>query len=215
MEINVKGFIRLLQAENKKQNLVSRKTSKEDLEQHIKDSIQILEWVSFAGKAVIDIGSGAGFPGMVLAMFQPDCQMTLVESDLKKCAFLQNAKEELDLNNVIIIRDRIENLGHDGVHRAGYDLCTSRAVAAMRVMLEYGLPLVKPGARVLMWKGSSYQQEITEAQKALHVLGGKIEDVYRYNLMHDKDRAIVAVKKVRPTADQFPRKVGAPTKKPL
>ena len=215
MEINVKKFLQLLLAENKKQNLVSRKTTLEDLEQHIQDSIQVLEWVSLAGQAVIDIGSGAGFPGIVLAMVQPDCQMILVESDLKKSLFLQNVKEELGLDNVRIIRARIEILGQDSKHRAGYDLCTCRAVAAMTVLLEYGLPLVKPGGRVLMWKGRSYQQEITEAQMALQVLGGRIEEVYQYNLMHDKDRTIVAVKKVHPTPAQFPRKVGAPTKKPL
>ncbi|MFA7077529.1 MAG: 16S rRNA (guanine(527)-N(7))-methyltransferase RsmG [Syntrophomonas sp.] len=215
MEIYVKKYLQLVLEENKKQNLVSRKTTLEDLEQHIQDSVQVLEWVSLAGQAAIDIGSGAGFPGLVLAMFQPDCRMTLVESDLKKSTFLQNVKKELGLDNVRIIRTRVELLGQDIEHRAGYDLCTCRAVAAMRVILEYGLPLVKPGGRVLLWKGSSYQQEIAEAQTALQVLGGKIDGVYQYNLMHDKDRTIVAVRKVHPTPAQFPRKVGAPTKKPL
>jgi len=215
MEINVKRFVQLLLEENRKQNLVSRKAGPEELEQHVLDSLQILEWVSLTGLEVVDIGSGAGFPGLILAMACRESRLTLVESDLKKSAFLQEVSKKLGLENVHIVRDRIETVGHDNVHRGKYDLCTSRAVAAMRILLEYGLPLVKPGGTLLMWKGSNYKQEIVEAGKALDILGGEVVDVYQYNLIHERDRAIVAVKKVRATPDQYPRRIGAPTKKPL
>lgn len=215
MEIYVKKFVQLLLEENKKQNLISRKAGPEEIAQHIQDSVQVLEWVSLTGRDVIDIGSGAGFPGLILAMACPQSRVTLVESDLKKSAFLQQAGDELEISNVRIIRDRIETLGQAGEHRNRYDYCTSRAVAAMRVVLEYGIPLVKPEGKLLLWKGSNYQQEITESQMALKILGGSVEEVYLYNLLQERDRAIVAVRKVRPTPQQFPRRIGAPTKMPL
>jgi len=215
MEIYVKRFVQLLLEENKKQNLISRKAGPEEIGQHIQDSVQVLQWVSLADQQVIDIGSGAGFPGLILGMACPESQVTLVESDLKKSAFLQQVCDELELKNVKIIRERIETLGQASGHRNRYDYCTSRAVAAMRVVLEYGIPLVKQDGKLLLWKGSSYQQEIAEAQTALKILGGKVEDVYLYNLLQERDRAIVVVNKVRSTPQQFPRKIGEPAKKPL
>jgi len=215
MEIYVKRYVQLLLEENKKQNLISRRAGLEEIEQHIQDSVEVLKWVSLTDMKVIDIGSGAGFPGLILAMVCPGSEVSLVESDLKKSVFLQHACDELGLKNVKVIRDRVENLGHESGYRDSYDICTSRAVAAMRVVLEYGIPLVMPEGRVLLWKGSGYQQEIAESQMALEVLGGKVEEVHLYNLLHERDRAIVTVRKVRPTPQQFPRRIGAPTKKPL
>lgn len=215
MEIFVSRFLQLLIEENQHQNLVSRQTSREDLDLHVKDSLEILQKLSIAGQRIVDIGSGAGFPGLVLAMAEPNCCMTLVESDLKKSDFLREAVTALQIPNVQVIRARVENLGQDSHHRDAYDLCTSRAVAGMRILLEYGLPLVKPRARLFMWKGSNYQQEVFEAQAALETLGGQVADVYPYTLINNQDRAIVVVEKIHPTPPQYPRKVGTPAKRPL
>ncbi len=215
MEINVKRFVELLLEENKKQNLVSRRAGPEDIARHIQDSIQVLDWVPLQGLDVIDIGSGAGFPGLILAMASPKSRLTLVESDLKKSDFLQFVSRELGMDNVRVIRERVENMGQDKKHRARYDVCTSRAVAAMRVVLEYAIPLVKIEGRVLLWKGSSYQQEISEAKLALEILGGRINDVLSYSLMQERDRVIVSVEKVRRTPAGYPRRVGIPAKMPL
>jgi 16S rRNA (guanine527-N7)-methyltransferase len=215
MEIYVKRFVQLLFAENEKQNLVSRKAGSEEIEQHVRDSLQLLEWVNLVNLEVIDIGSGAGFPGLILAMACPQSRFTLLESDLKKSGFLQMVIEELGLENVLVIRERAEVLGQDRQYRNSYDVCTNRAVAAMSVVLEYGIPLIKRGGRVFLWKGRNYQQEIAEAEVALEILGGKIEDVYLYNLRQARDRAIVAVEKVGRTPGQYPRRVGAPAKSPL
>lgn len=215
MEIYVKRFVQLLFAENEKQNLVSRKAGSEEIEQHVRDSLQLLEWVNLVNLEVIDIGSGAGFPGLILAMACPQSRFTLLESDLKKSGFLQMVIEELGLENVLVIRERAEVLGQDRQYRNSYDVCTNRAVAAMSVVLEYGIPLIKRGGRVFLWKGRNYQQEIAEAEVALEILGGKIEDVYLYNLRQTRDRAIVAVEKVGRTPGQYPRRVGAPAKSPL
>src|SRR5665647_954335 len=215
MEIYVKRFMQLLFAENEKQNLVSRKAGSEEIEQHIRDSLQLLEWVNLVNLEVIDIGSGAGFPGLILAMACPQSRFTLLESDLKKSGFLKMVIEELGLENVLVIRERAEVLGQDRQYRNSYDVCTNRAVAAMSVVLEYGIPLIKRGGRVFLWKGRNYQQEIAEAEVALEILGGKIEDVYLYNLRQERDRDIVAVEKVGRTPGQYPRRVGAPAKSPL
>lgn len=215
MEINVRRYLEILIEENQRQNLVSRKTTRSDLDQHVNDCLRVLEWYSLAGQQIIDIGSGAGFPGLVLALEEPGCRMTLVESDLKKSKFLELVVEKLEIPNVKVIRKRVETLGQDCIHREGFDLCTSRAVGATRILLEYGLPLVKMGGRLLLWKGSQYQAEIDEAQPALQILGGKVEAVYPYSLMHERDRVIVSVQKISPTPPEFPRKVGTPSKKPL
>lgn len=215
METNVNSYLRLLMEENKRQNLVSRQTTRIDLDYHVRDSLQVLEWYQLAGKKLIDIGSGAGFPGLVLALAEPDCLVTLVESDMKKGGFLQYVVESLRLSNVVVIRDRVETLGTEDKHRDGYDLCTSRAVASIRIMLEYGIPLVKVNSKLLLWKGSNYLSELNEARHALQVLGADVESVHRYSLIHDGDRAIVAVRKLCPTPPQYPRKVGKPSKRPL
>ena len=215
MEINVNRYLQLLMEENQRHNLVSRQTTKADLEHHVRDSLQVLEWYHLAGQRVIDIGTGAGFPGLVLALAQPDCLMTLVESDMKKSGFLQRVVENLQLANVTVIRDRVERLGRDINHRERYDLGTSRAVASMRVMLEYGIPLVRTGGKLLLWKGSHYRSEIEASRQALHILGGCMEEVHQYSLINEGDRAIVGVRKLRPTPAEYPRKVGAPSKKPL
>jgi 16S rRNA (guanine527-N7)-methyltransferase len=205
----------LLLTENEKQNLVSRKAGPEDIEQHVQDSLQLLEWVHLVDLDIIDIGSGAGFPGLILAMACPKSRFTLLESDLKKSGFLHMVIEELELTNIRVIRERAEVLGQDPKYRNSFDVCTNRAVAAMNVVLEYGIPLVKQGGRVFLWKGRNVHQEIIEAEGALEILRGKVEEVYLYKLMHEKDRAIVAVEKVGRTPGQYPRRVGAPTKTPL
>ncbi len=215
MEINVKRYLEILMEENQRQNLVSRKTARSDLDQHVSDCLQVLEWYSLSGENIIDIGSGAGFPGLVLALAEPGCQMTLVESDWKKSEFLELVVNKLEISNIEVIRERVENLGRDCIHRGSFDLCTSRAVAVTRILLEYGMPLVKTGGRLLLWKGSQYQAEMDEAQQALKILGGRVETVHPYSLMHESDRVIVSVQKISPTPPQYPRKVGTPSKRPL
>lgn len=215
MEINVNKFLELLLSENEKQNLVSRKAGREELLIHIEDSRKLLDFCSLRDKKVIDIGSGAGFPALILAIYCPETQFTLVESDLKKSSFLTQAAEELGLENVQVIRERVELLGRNPLYRAQYDICTSRAVAAMNIMLEYGIPLLKMEGQLLLWKGKNYAAEISQAEVALQTLQGRVEDSYLYNLLEEKDRAIVVVKKEQATPEQYPRRVGIPAKRPL
>jgi 16S rRNA (guanine527-N7)-methyltransferase len=215
MEINVNRFIDLLLAENQKQNLVSRKAEREDIQKHVQDSCALLKFKSLDGGKVIDIGSGAGFPGLILAIKSPAAWFTLVEADLKKSQFLQTVIESLNLKNVTVLRQRVEDLGRDLTHRESYDVCTSRAVAGMNILLEYSLPLIKINGVVAMWKGSSYQQEIAEAANSLSLLQGKILSLHTYSLMEEGERVIVMVGKDGNTPERYPRRSGVPAKRPL
>ena len=215
MEIYVNRFIDFLFAENEKQNLISRQSGREDVLSHIEDSLAVLKFVSLEGKRVIDIGSGAGFPALVLAIYCPDTEFTLVESDLKKSSFLQSSCDYLGLKNVQIVRARAEELGRDPLYRGQFDCSSSRAVAAMNIMLEYGIPLLKTGGQLLLWKGKNVHSEVEEAQKALQILKSEVEEICCYNLLGSKDRAIVVVKKEDETPQQYPRRVGIPAKRPL
>lgn len=216
MEYNVKSFTKLLWEENALHNLVSRKTSPEDLQRHIEDSLKLLDFVDLpAGTRLVDIGSGAGFPGLILAMARPEVEVTLVESDAKKSQFLNMVREELGLARVSVICRRVEEIGQDPLWRESFDFCTSRAVAAMNIMLEYGLPLIKTEGRLLLWKGRSFQDEIEKAQIALLALGGVLEDIYHYTLMEELDRVIISLRKKCSTPDKYPRRVGVPSKRPL
>jgi 16S rRNA (guanine527-N7)-methyltransferase len=215
MEITVKKFKELVLKENEKQNLISRKSIQFELDKHIEDSIKVLDFISFTNHKIIDLGSGAGFPGLVLAMYCRDADFTLVESDHKKSLFLETASQELGLSHVNVICERAEILGQDKGFREGFDFCTSRAVAAMNIMLEYGLPLIKQGGQVVMWKGCNYQQEVDQSRNALQLLGGALGNVYLYSLLEERDRAIVMVEKTAATPAKYPRRVGIPSKRPL
>jgi len=215
MEYNVNRYIQMLTLENQRQNLISRKNIAYEIDKHIEDSLKIRDVLDLTGEKLVDIGSGAGFPGMIIAIACPQVDITLVESDRKKSQFLKDVARELELTNVKVICARVEELGQDSRYRSNFSLCSSRAVASMNILLEYGLPLLSPGGRLLLWKGRNYQQEIDQAQNALAILGGLLKEVYRYTLMEERDRAIVIVRKEKPTPEKYPRRVGIPAKRPL
>lgn len=214
MENNVNKYKRYLLQENDKFNLVSRKTIEEQLDLHIEDSRKILERWQLTNQKIIDVGSGAGFPGLIMALTSQENEYLLLESDLKKQQFLQRAIEMLTMNHVQAIRGRAEDIAHHTDYREKFDVSTSRAVAAMRVVLEYCLPLIRVGGMVFLWKGPRYQEEIQEATDAMKLLGGTVEDVHLYQL-GDRQRAIIQVRKHQQTPDKYPRRTGLPVKRPL
>lgn len=215
MEYIVNRYKELLLAENSKHNLMSRRTIHSDLDMHIADCLQVLDYLEINSQKIIDIGSGAGFPGLVLAIYRPQAKITLLEADLKKSGFLKMVKKELHLENLAIVRQRAEKLGRDDEYRGCFDISMSRAVATINVMLEYSLPLIKVGGKVALWKGRNYQHELDGAKKALEKLGGKVADVHQYKLKEDGDRAIVIIRKEKTTPANYPRRVGIPVKRPL
>ncbi len=215
MENNVSKYKSILREENKKQNLVSRKTIDMELDMHIEDSLKPLKIFTLEGKEVIDVGSGAGFPGLILGMTEPNINVTLLESDLKKCQFLQKVIDELELTNTTVLRKRAEEVGRDPLCRERYDVCTCRAVADVGVILEYALPLIHEKGMVLLWKGPRYEEEVERAVGAMEALGGEVKGKYFYSLGIDRERVILEVGKNGPTSLKYPRRTGIPSKRPL
>lgn len=188
--------------------------------QHFLDSLTCLRALPPAAQsapyAIVDIGAGAGFPGVPLKIMLPHARLTLVESVGKKTAFMQHVVQSLGLADVEVLTLRAEEAGRQTTHRAGYDLAVARAVAALPVLLEYMLPLVQLGGLVVAMKGREVQEEVAAAQRALNALGGQLAEVRLVILPGlEGPRHLVVVQKVRRTPPQFPRQTGIPLKRPL
>ena len=184
---------------------------------HFLDSFScVLAWKANPPSRLIDVGTGAGFPGIPLQILYPSRQVTLVESVGKKAMFCQHIVELLKLDGVDVVNSRAEALGQDARHREKYDWAVARAVAQLNVLSEYLLPLVKVGGTMLAQKGESGPAEAQSAEKAMKLLGGKLEQVIPLNLPGVvEDRYLVLVDKVHATPPKYPRKPGHPAKEPL
>jgi len=165
---------------------------------------------------MIDVGTGAGFPGVPLKIIYPNSFLTLVESIKKKANFCEELTRVLGLKRVLISSERAEILGQDWEHREFYDIALARAVAAMPTLVEYLLPLVKVGGRAIIQKGSSAKDEADAARNAIRLFGGKLSDIIPVELPGvDGERYLVVVEKIKPTPVEFPRAVGVPSKSPI
>ena len=167
-----------------------------------------------AGSRVLDLGSGAGFPGLALAAVCPDFSFTLLDATAKKCDFLREAAVAMGLSNVDVICGRAEDVGRAEL-RESFDLVTARAVASLRELVELALPLLKEGGSLLAYKGAYYQTEIDEAAHALSELCGEVGEVTEYTLAGGDRRALITVRKLAPTPTKYPRRPGMPHKRPL
>jgi len=169
-----------------------------------------------AMERIIDVGTGAGFPGLPLKILYPSIRLTLVESVGKKAAFCRHIVELLDLPDVDVIQERVEALGQQAAHREKYDWAVARAVAMMPVLMEYLLPLARVGGQVLAMKGDSAPVEAHTAERATQILGGHLRQLTPMNLPGVvEDRYLVVVDKVAATPEKYPRRVGIPSKRPL
>lgn len=192
---------------------------KEGIEtKHFLDSLTCLMALdpSAAPRSLIDVGTGAGFPGIPLKVMLPQTRLTLVESIQKKAGFCAHVVERLGLRQVQVLAERAEDVGQDPNHRESYDLATARAVAAMPTLVEYLLPLVRIGGLVIMQKGESAQLEALKSEKVIQRLGGKIRVILPVELPGVADeRYLVVLEKVARTSTDFPRRTGLPAKQPL
>lgn len=192
---------------------------KEGIEtKHFLDSLTCLMALDLSNtpRSLIDIGTGAGFPGIPLKLMLPQMRLTLVESIQKKAGFCTHMVEKLSLRQVQVLPERAEDVGQDPNHRECYDLATARAVAAMPTLVEYLLPLVRIGGLVIMQKGESAQLEALKSEKVIQRLGGKIRVILPVVLPGVADeRYLVVLEKVARTAAEFPRRTGLPSKQPL
>lgn len=206
----------LLLAANREFNLTAISDPEQAAEKHYADSL--LARPAFAGRPgrALDIGSGGGFPGLVLAVACPDWDFTLLEATGKKCAFLERCGRELGLSNVRVLNCRAEEAGRDPALRAGFDLATARAVAPLAVLAEYALPLLRLGGRLAALKGAGWEAELAQAEAALALLGGGVAQAIPQQLPRSGDqRALLLIEKLAPTPDKYPRRPGIPQKRPL
>lgn len=200
---------------NKNINLTAITEEKEIIQKHFIDSLTIFKYLNSNDK-IIDVGTGAGFPGIPLKIADETFDITLLDSLNKRILFLDNVIEKLKLNNIKTIHSRVEDAAINPQYREKYDIATSRAVAQLNVLLEYLLPLVKVGGKCICMKGGNVEEELENSKKALEILGGKVEKIESFELPNsDIKRNIIIIKKVSPTPKAYPRKAGTPSKKPL
>ena len=204
----------LLKEWNEKINLTAITDEKEILIKHFIDSLTIEKYIP-QNASLIDVGTGAGFPGIPMKITRKDIKLTLMDSLNKRLIFLENVVKDVKLDDVKIVHGRAEDVGKKQEFREKFDIATARAVANMSVLLEYCLPFVKVGGSFICMKGNNIE-EIKEADKALEKLGGKIERIEKIYLPNtDIERNIIIVKKIKNTPKEFPRKAGTPAKNPI
>ncbi|MCT4633333.1 MAG: 16S rRNA (guanine(527)-N(7))-methyltransferase RsmG [Firmicutes bacterium] len=206
----------LLKEWNQKINLTAITDDQEIWEKHFLDSSMSLKFdLIKSGDSVIDIGTGAGFPGLPIKIMKDDINLTLLDSLNKRINFLMHVSDELNLENIEFVHGRAEDFGKDDDFRQSYDIAVSRAVSALPVLLEFCLPFVKLGGKFISYKGPGYKEEIESAKKALEVLGGAVKDVLEFELPDGSERYLVVIEKVSETPDKYPRRAGKVTKKPI
>ena len=201
---------------NEKINLTSITDPKEVCIKHYADSVSIGKYYPISNQNIIDIGTGAGFPGIPLKILFPDIKITLLDSLNKRINFLNLVVEELNLSGVTCIHGRAEDYAHDKTYREKYDICVSRAVANMSTLSEYCLPFVKTGGKFISYKADYSNEERDSSVNAISILGGKVSSVESFSLSdYDYKRTFVIIDKCKNCSGKYPRKAGTPSKNPL
>ncbi|MBN2257306.1 MAG: 16S rRNA (guanine(527)-N(7))-methyltransferase RsmG [Anaerolineaceae bacterium] len=202
---------------NRRHNLTALRERKTIRTKHFLDSFTcLLAMRDFPPGRLIDIGTGAGFPGIPLKILYPQCSLTLVESVAKKADFCRHIVNHLQLEAVEVLCERAEEVGQEERHRQQYDWAVARAVARLPVLMEYLLPLVRIGGKALAQKGEDALSEAHNADHAIHILGGRIKQLIPISLPGVVDeRSLILVDKVAATPDRYPRRVGIPSKNPI
>ncbi|WP_050606329.1 16S rRNA (guanine(527)-N(7))-methyltransferase RsmG [Clostridium niameyense] len=207
----------LIQEWNNKINLTAIIEDEEIIKKHFIDCIKIFKASPIKdAKNIIDIGTGAGFPGIPIKILREDLEVTLLDSLQKRVNFLNEVVTNLKLDNIECLHGRAEEFGRDNILRQGYDVAVSRAVANLTVLSEFCIPFVKKGGYFVAMKGPSVDDEIIEAKKAIGILGAKIEDIIKINIEGtDLNHNLVILKKVKDTPNTYPRKSGTARKNPI
>lgn len=208
-------YMNLLIEWNEKINLTAITEPKEIIIKHFIDSLTVLKDIK--GKnTLVDVGTGAGFPGIPLKIMDEEIKITLLDSLNKRINFLNEVINQLDLKNIETIHSRVEDAGKNKKYRERFDIATARAVANLVTLSEYMLPLVKVGGKSICMKGSEVSEELQNSKKAISILGGEIENIDNFQLpKSDMMRNIVIIKKVKNTPNKYPRKPGTPSKEPI
>jgi len=210
-------YYEMLIEKNKVMNLTTVTEFDEVLIKHFLDSISLCQILDLNNEYnVLDMGTGAGFPGIPLKICFPNLKVTLADSLNKRVLFLQEVIEKLDLKGINAIHARAEELAKDKEYREKFDFCVSRAVANLATLSEYSLPFVKESGKFISYKSGEIDAEAIEAKHAIFLLGGKLEQVYKFDLPNtDMKRSFVVVEKVKKTPKAYPRKAGLASKSHL
>lgn len=200
---------------NKVMNLTAITEFDEVMDKHFLDSVYLFRSIKLEAEyKLIDIGTGAGFPGIPLKIVFPELKITLLDSLNKRVGFLNDVIDELNLNDIEAIHGRAEDIARDKAYRASYDIAVSRAVANLSTLSEYCLPFVKIGGKFVSYKSGDCADEVDNAKAAIHLLGGKINKIDEFSYSNNS-RSFIVIDKVMNTSNKYPRKAGLPSKKPL
>jgi 16S rRNA (guanine527-N7)-methyltransferase len=214
-------YLDLLVDGNRRANLISVASPDEIWRRHFLDSITLVVAIPperISRSSLLDLGSGAGFPGLPLAIAFPDCRVTLIEATGKKATFLQTVKGELDVDNVTVVEGRSEALAHDPTYRESFDIVAARALARMDTLAELMLPFCLTGGVAVAYKGRGAGPEIAAASGAIAATGGgdaSVVEVTDVTGVQDSGARLVVIPKLDPTPERYPRRAGIPGKRPL
>ena len=209
----LRGYYEYLTERNQVMNLTAIEGEEDTARLHFLDCAALLKYVPLNGKTLLDVGSGAGFPGLVLKILAPDCKITLLDSLQKRVTFQQEVCEKLALDKIRCIAGRVEEVADI---RGRFDVVTSRAVARLNVLCEFCLPMAKVGGVFAALKGPMPEEELEEAAKAIRTLGGKLEKVEKYTVPGtEATHSIVIIRKIAPTPAKYPRRFAQIKKQPL
>ena len=210
-------YYEMLIERNKVMNLTAITEYEEVINKHFIDSLSIIKvYQNKDNIKVLDMGTGAGFPGIPLKIAFPNWNITLLDSLNKRVNFLNDVINQLKLNNITAIHGRAEDYGKETHYRETYDLCVSRAVAKLSTLSEYCLPYVKINGYFIPYKAGNIDTEVKESQRAIKILGGTLEKVEQFQLPNtDMERSLIVIKKISHTPKQYPRSTGKPSKEPI
>ena len=208
-------YMNLLLEWNKNINLTAITEPEEIIKKHFIDSLTISKNIQ-KDSSIIDVGTGAGFPGIPLKIVREDINVVLLDALNKRLNFLNEVVKENKLENIETVHFRAEEIGKNKKYREKYDIATSRAVAQLNILAEYLLPLIKIGGKCICMKGCNVEEELKNSKKAITLLGGEIEKIEEF-ILPDSDikRNVIIIKKVNSTPAKYPRKPGTPAKEPI